>query len=55
MSKLVIRKHDCKKCTKDSWCDYKKYQDKFESYVEEQFKDGDTAIFEISCAFYKEV
>ena len=54
LSDLVVRKHDCKKCTKDSWCDYKKYQDKFESDVEEQFKDKDTTIFEISCAFYKE-
>ena len=54
MSKLVVREHDCKKCTKDNWCDYKKYQDKFENNVEEQFKDKDTAIFKISCKFYKE-
>ena len=55
MSKLVIREHDCKRCTKDNGCEYKKYQDKFESNVEEQIKDGKTTIFKISCPFYKEV
>ena len=55
MSNLVVREHDCKRCEKDNGCEYKKYQDKFESNVEEQFKDKDTEIFKISCKFYEEV
>lgn len=54
MSKLVIRKHDCKKCEKDNGCEYKKYQDKFKSNVEGH-EYGKTIIFKISCPFYKEV
>lgn len=54
MSKLVVREHDCKRCEKDNGCEYKKYQDKFENNVEEQFRDKDTTIFKISCKFYKE-
>lgn len=54
MSNLVIKKYDCQKCVKDNWCDYKKYQDKFESNVEEQFRDKNEVMFEISCKFYEE-
>ena len=31
MSNLIIREHDCKRCKKDNGCEYKKYQNKFES------------------------
>lgn len=54
MSKLVVRKHDCKKCVKDNGCQYKKYLDKFEINVEEQFEDKNEVMFEISCKFYEE-
>lgn len=54
MSNLVVKKYDCKKCTKDNWCDYKKRHDKFKSNVEGH-EYGKTIIFKISCPFYKEV
>lgn len=54
MSNLVVKKYDCNKCVKDNDCQYKKYLDKFESNVEEQFEDKNEVMFEISCKFYEE-
>ena len=54
MSNLVVKKYYCNKCVKDNDCQYKKYLDKFESNVEEQFEDKNEVMFEISCKFYEE-